>query len=149
MEMDDVIWYNSDMAKDAIHDAVKQALINDGWEITAEQYRLTYEELRLFADIAAKRTIIAQLGEQKILVEVKSFSGRSFIKDLQAALGQYQMYRNVISLTVLDLELYLAISEQVYNQFFTRPGTQKLLDLNQVRVLVVNVEDEKVIQWIS
>ncbi|MBV7337784.1 XisH protein [Chloroflexi bacterium TSY] len=137
------------MANDAIHDAVKQALINDDWKITAEHFRLTYEEFRLFADISARRTLVAQRGEEKILVEVKSFSGRSFVRDLQAALGQYQMYRNVIMLTELDFELYLAVSEQVYNQFFIRSGTKKLLGLNQVQLVVVNIDEQKVIQWIK
>jgi hypothetical protein len=33
------------MAKDIIHDAVKSALIKDGWTITADPYYLKYEEL--------------------------------------------------------------------------------------------------------
>lgn len=43
------------MAKDIIHDAVKQALIKDGWTITDDPFRVQYEEFELFADLGAKR----------------------------------------------------------------------------------------------
>lgn len=36
------------MAKDIIHDAVKNALIKDGWTITADPFRIEYEEFILF-----------------------------------------------------------------------------------------------------
>ena len=136
------------MAKDTIRDAVKQALINDGWTITSEQYRLTYQELTLFADLSAERTLVAERDSEKILVEVKSFSGRSFIREFELALGQYQIYRNVIALTGLDFNLYLGISATTYNQLFTRPGTQTLVELNQVKLLVVDTDEEKVVTWI-
>jgi hypothetical protein len=43
------------MAKDKIHDAVKNALIKDGWTITADPYKLKTPDLRLEADLAADR----------------------------------------------------------------------------------------------
>lgn len=141
--------YNFSMRKDAIHDPIKQALINDDWTIIREHHRLSYKEVRLGVDISAKKTIIAEQDERKILIEVKSFSGRSFIQQLQAAIGQYRVYRDVIIFNQLDFELYLGISEDVYTLFFTRPGTQDLINANQIKLLVVDIENEKVIQWIK
>ena len=62
-------------AKDAIHDAVKAALIKDGWTITADPYVIDYAGLTLYADLAAERPIAAERAGQKIVVEAKSFGG--------------------------------------------------------------------------
>lgn len=37
--------YNLVMANDMIHDKVKNALINDGWTITKEHFKIEYEEI--------------------------------------------------------------------------------------------------------
>jgi hypothetical protein len=75
--------------KDPYHDSLKQALINDGWIILKENYELKYRGGTLYLDLAAEKSIAASRGTQKILVEIKSFLGRSFIRDLQGAIGQY------------------------------------------------------------
>lgn len=36
-------------AKDIYHDAVKAALIKDGWTITADPYTIRFEDAELFA----------------------------------------------------------------------------------------------------
>jgi len=46
-------------AKDKIHNAVKNALIKEGWTITADPYTIQYEGLILFADMSAERPITA------------------------------------------------------------------------------------------
>ncbi len=48
------------MAKDIIHDAVKNALIKDGWTITHDPFTIAYEEVSLSADLAAERPIAAE-----------------------------------------------------------------------------------------
>jgi hypothetical protein len=73
---------------DLYHTTVKQALLKDGWTITHDPYRLSIGEKRLYADLGADRVIAANRGQQKIVVEVKSFLGVSDIKDLEPALGQ-------------------------------------------------------------
>ena len=81
------------MAKDIIHDAVKNALIKDGWQITHDPFRMEYEEIEVFADLAAERSpIVAEKEGQKMVVEIKTFAGRSFIRQLQQALGEYSLY---------------------------------------------------------
>ncbi len=78
-------------AKDIYHDCVKQALIKDGWTILKENYELEYQGDSLYPDFAVEKSIVATRNKARILVEVKSFVGRSFITDLQATIGQYMM----------------------------------------------------------
>jgi hypothetical protein len=67
-------------AKDIYHDAVKNALIKDGWTITADPYYIIYKKLRLIADLGAERSLSAQKGNDKIVIEIKSFLNPSFIE---------------------------------------------------------------------
>jgi hypothetical protein len=74
-------------ARDVYHDAVKNALVKDGWTITADPYFIKYEDAELYADLAAEKPLAAERHEQKIVVEIKSFVGRSLIYDFHSALG--------------------------------------------------------------
>jgi hypothetical protein len=138
------------MAKDIIHDAVKSALIKDGWTITADPYYLKYEEFELFVDLAAERTpLTAEKNGQKIIVEIKTFAGRSFVKDLQQALGQYQIYLSLVQQIAPDHTLYLALSQKVYNDFFSQKATQFIVNHYKLKLLVVDVEQEEIVKWIN
>lgn len=142
--------YTERMAKDAIHDSIKNALIKDGWAITAEFLQIEYEELEIFADLVAERTpIVAEKQGKRIIVEVKTFAGRSFIRELQQALGQYDLYVDIITLAKLDYDLYLAISSVIYETFFLRKGTHEIVQRRHLKLLVVDVEREEVVQWIE
>lgn len=55
-------------AKDVYHYAVKFALIKDGWEILKEDYTLEYGGDRLYVDIAAEKSIVAEKQGRNILV---------------------------------------------------------------------------------
>jgi triacylglycerol esterase/lipase EstA (alpha/beta hydrolase family) len=59
------------------------------------------------ADLAAEKPIAAQRQGQKIVVETKSFIGRSLMYYFYGALGQYMVYRNLIQLTEPEYKLYL------------------------------------------
>lgn len=63
-------------AKDLIHNAVKQALIKDGWTVTDDPYTLAYaEDVTVFVDLGAERLIAAQRDLDKIAVEIKPLVG--------------------------------------------------------------------------
>lgn len=136
-------------AKDVYHNAVKFALIKDGWEILTEDYTLEYGSDRLYVDIAAEKSITAEKEGRKILVEVKSFLGRSFINDLEQAVGQYVVYRDILVETALDFELYLAITLGTYKSYFQRKLAQMIINRNQVKLLIVDAESEVIVQWID
>jgi len=137
------------MARDIIHNAVKNALINDGWVITADPYTIKYEEAELFADLSAERPIVAERGQQKIIVEIKSFITPSPMQDLANALGQYEIYAALLALTTPNYELYLAISERIYQSFFQQKATQAILARVQPALLVVDITEEKIVTWIK
>ena len=138
------------MAKDLIHNAVKNALIKDGWTITDDPYKIKYEEFELFADLAAERLpIAAQKNGQQIVVEIKMFAERSFVRALQQAMGQYEMYRGFIELTDPTRKLYLAVSHRTYNTFFRQKAVKVIIQRNQLNLLVVNIKQEEVVKWIN
>ena len=136
-------------AKDIYHNAVKNALIKDGWTITADPYLIQYEDAGLYADLAAEKPIAAERQGQKIVVEIKSFVGRSLMYDFHAALGQYIVYRNLIQLTATEYTLYLAIDDVVYKEFFQRKSVQVVTHQNQLLLIVVEMEKEEIRQWIN
>jgi XisH protein len=136
-------------AKDIYHDAVKNALIKDGWSITADPYVIQYEDATLYADLAAERPIAAQRQNQNIVVEIKSFIGRSLMHDFHGALGQYIVYRNLIQLTEPDYVLYLAIDDIVYEEFFKRKSIQAVACQNQLLLIVIDMKKEEIQQWIT
>jgi hypothetical protein len=70
-------------AKDVIHDAVKNALVKDGWTITDDPLRLKYKAVNLSVDLGAERTLAAEREGEKIAVEIKSFLNASTINDLK------------------------------------------------------------------
>jgi hypothetical protein len=136
-------------AKDTYHHAVKNALLKDGWTITADPYLIKYEDAELYADLAAEKPIAAERQGQKIVVEIKSFIGRSLMYDFHGALGQYIVYRNLIQLTAPEYRLYLAIDDIVYQDFFKRKSLQVITNKNQVLLMVVEMAKEEILQWIN
>lgn len=62
------------MAKDKYHDAVKNALVKDGWTITHDPYRISFGIERVYVDLGAERMLAAERGKEKIAVEIKTFA---------------------------------------------------------------------------
>ena len=71
------------------------------------------------------------------------------MRDFETALGQYILYRNLINLTEPEYQVYLAIKDSVYENFFQRDSIQIVTKLNQVLLIVVDMEKEKITQWIN
>jgi len=117
--------------RDTMHNLVKQALMNSGWEITDDPYVISYGKHNLFVDLGAIETptrgpmegsiIGAQQKDRRIAVEVKEFRGRSKMADLEQAIGQYVLYRLLLNKIELERELYLAISDAIFEQVFRTP----------------------------
>jgi hypothetical protein len=108
---------------------------------------IQYEDITLFADLAAERAFAAQRAGRKIVVEVKSFLGASPVRDLESALGQYELYRAYLEVTDPDRELYLAIGDIVYEDFFQREAIQLIVKRCQLALLVVDLENEEIVKW--
>ncbi|HMQ32982.1 MAG TPA: element excision factor XisH family protein [Chloroflexaceae bacterium] len=137
-------------ARDVYHNAVKAALIADGWTITAEDYTIPVGLQRVYIDLQAERELItAQQGNQKIAVEVKSFIGASTVKDLRDAIGQYIMYRSVLSRLDPGRVPYLAIDSETAQTTFVEPLAEYLVTDQQVLLVIVDIAAERIVEWRS
>lgn len=135
-------------ARDLYHHAVKSSLIKEGWDITADPYHIKYKEIDLYADLAAERPIAAQRQGEQIIVEIKSFVGRSPMQDFHGAVGQYVIYRDLLSKTAPEYKIYLAIDDITHQNFFQREGIQFLRKENQMLLIVVDIDKEEIAQWV-
>ena len=134
---------------DLIHNAVKNALIKDGWNITDDPYVIQYRKTTLYADLGAERPIAVERLGEKLVIEVKSFIGASKIQDLKEAIGQYDIYKYLLEETAPERKLYLAVSAIAYKSFFTQDVIQLILSKHQLPLIVVDTEAEEVKQWIN
>lgn len=136
-------------AKDIFHDLVKSTLQKDGWLITEDPLRLKWGLRELFVDLGAKKLIAAQKGETKIAVEIKSFVGKSPINELENALGQYILYRNIFEETEPERLIYLAVRQATYREIFSEPIGVLTIQKSQLRLLIFDSDKEEIVQWIT
>ncbi len=136
-------------AKDIYHDSVRKALEKDNWIITDDPLKLTWGKRDFFVDLGAKQLIAAQKGELKIAVEIKSFTGISQATELEKALGQYILYRNILEEKEPHRLLYLAIIEDIFKEIFSEPIGDLVIKKNQIKLLVFDEEEEVISQWIN
>jgi XisH protein len=80
-------------AKDRYHNAVRNALLKEKWKLTDPLILKFENEDEVRIDLGAERLLIANRGQEKIAVEVKSFLSESALFDYHAALGQFLNYR--------------------------------------------------------
>jgi XisH protein len=135
--------------KDLIHEAVRNALLKDGWTITADPYLLEYGAEDLFVDLAAERLLAVEREGRRIAVEIKSFLGRSPVNDLQNALGQYAVYLSVIEIVDPQRRLFLAISKSAYDDLAELETFHLVVHRFQVALIVVRVPSEEIVEWIE
>lgn len=137
------------MAKDLYHGTVRTALEKDGWTITRDPLTLRIGKRDVFVNLGAKKLIAAQREGKKIAVEIKSFISKSFIKDLENALGQYILYLKVLSKLDPERLLYLAVEQQVYINFFSEEIVQILLEDSLIKLIIFDSIQEIVTKWID
>ncbi len=140
---------NEDARKDIYHDTVKNALIKDGWTITSENLYLPWGGMETYVDIAAEKVFIAEKEGRKIAVEVKSFVGKSNLSELEKAVGQFIIYRLAMRKEEPERELFLAISEKIYNKLFLNPDVIELIETEDLKVVVFNEANEVIVRWIN
>jgi XisH protein len=134
---------------DKYHEAVKNALIKEDWTITDDPLTVEFEDVYLYADLGAEKTLAAEKGTEKIAVEIKVFGSVSNFSELQKAVGQYQMYVVYLQETEPERKVFLAISKTIYNDFFQRPSVKFFVSKINLRILVFDSEKEEIVQWIN
>jgi hypothetical protein len=136
-------------AKDRFHEAVKTALIKDGWIITHDPLFLDFDNARIQIDLAGERLIAAERDHDKIAVEVKSFLSASTIYEFHLAIGQCFSYRIALRSQQPERQLYLAVPTYTYDEFFRRPFAQQTIQESQTHLLVYEPTQEVILQWIN
>ncbi len=133
---------------DRCHENVVRALIKAGWIVAPKPFSLKIERGHtLFIDLAVSR--VETSGEQVILlIEVKCFPADSAdTSELYTALGQYITYRSLLKQQHIEFDLYLAVPVEAYQDVFTRMALSAVAE-NQIKMVVVDIEHEVLIQWL-
>lgn len=133
--------------RDLYHQAVRQALIADGWTITHDPYYIPFGERRGFIDLGAETPLAAERDNVKIAVEIKGFIGASPVADLAVAVGQYAMYKSWLSRSDLTRSLYLAIDQETADEIFSDISAQVLIEDYGRRLVIVDIEAGSVVEW--
>jgi len=134
--------------KDAVHHAVKNALVKDGWTILADPYTIVYGRTQLYADLCAERRDEDDIADV-IVIEVKSFRGASPMYEFHLALGQYIGYRDLLEELGKPYRVYLALTSEAYETVFDIEAIQVISARQRVRLLIVDAEREEVKAWIE
>lgn len=135
-------------AQDKFLDAVLNALIKEGWTITATEVRLPFDATNTYVDVLAEKTIMAEREGRKIAVEVKTFGGKSVMAELEKALGQFLIYRTGLLLAGMEHELYLAAPADMQD-FFKQPAISRLRQDCAIKLFIYDPQKEEIIEWIE
>jgi hypothetical protein len=136
------------MAKDRFHTVVRTALEKDQWIITADPYEISVGGVDFEIDLAAEQLLAAERANQKIAVEVKSFTSPSNVSNFHTALGQFLNYRDALAVIESERLLYLAVRDFTYQTFFQRRFITEAVQRYELRLLTYNVQQEVIIQWL-
>jgi len=133
--------------KDQYHDIVIRTLRKDGWIVTKEQAYISIgitdeRKRRLFIDIEAMRDV-----DQLILVEVKRLAP-SPVHQLMQLLGQYYVYRTALDHIENPTPLYVAVTQQEYENIFQETLGQIVMEKHPIPLLIYNATNEEVVRWI-
>ncbi len=120
----------------------------EGWTITHDPYFIRLGKRKGFIDLGAE-IIGAEKGAQKIAVEIKSFSGLSDVDEFEDALGQFLLYKPALMLKEPDRPLFLAMPRDFYADLFDDAYFQQILKIYEVSVVVYEVEQNTIEQWIK
>jgi len=136
-------------AKDLYHDAVKSALMKAGWVIVADPYRIQDKDFDWYTQQTDIRPIAAAREGRKIVVAMQRFVGRSLMIDFHHAVGQHAVYRSLMQARSSEYQLYMAIDDIIYENLFKREGIAFLTRMSQIHLLVVDIEGQEIVEWIS
>ncbi|GAP99634.1 fdxN element excision controlling factor protein [Leptolyngbya sp. NIES-2104] len=102
----------------------------------------------MYVDLAAERLIVAERGQERIAVEIKTFGGASDVVSLEQAIGQYCVYRAVMEETQRNYLLYLAVHAEAFFDVLDEPLGRLLLRKYEIPVIVFDPEREVILEWI-
>jgi hypothetical protein len=123
-------------------------LEKEGWTLLSSPFKLVLPPRLVYIDLRVTRGINGS-REQIIVVEVKCFPDqKATTRDLYATIGQYLVYRAMIIEADYPYSLYLAVPEHIFNGIFDTP-VKRVIGESRIKLVVINVETETVVQWIE
>jgi len=137
-------------ARDKYHNAVVRALTSDGWAITDDPLRIGYGGKEYYVDLGAEQGAIgAEKDGRKIAVEVKSFLSRSVAHDLELAIGQLNLYRDILEETQPERTIFLAVTTKVYENLFAERYGQFVISRQRLNLIIFDQHQERIVKWIE
>ena len=137
-------------AKDLFHDAVKSALIKDGWKITDDPLHIKISlAVDFYINLGAEKMFAAEKDGEKIAVEVKSFAGKSAVSEFHTALGQFLNYKDALLIKEPERTLFLAVPIDTFETFFQDKFISASVRKHNLSLIVYNPDKEVIEQWIK
>ena len=136
-------------AKDKFHNAVKNALIKDGWTITADPLQIKLGEINAYIDLGADKLLGAEKNGDKIAVEIKSFLGASNIYEFYTAFGQFLNYREALGKREPERILFLAVPNYTEDFFFKNEFIAEMIAKFELKLFVYDSDSEVITKWIN
>ncbi|NEQ10513.1 MAG: fatty-acid oxidation protein subunit alpha [Moorea sp. SIO4E2] len=133
--------------RDLFHNAVRHGLEKDGWTITDDPLRIRSGRVDMQIDLGAERLLAATKGNEKIAVEIKSFTNPSNISEFHTALGQFLNYQVALEQEKSEFKLFLAIPVGAFKTFFSLPFVQTVVKRFQLSLLVYDPSEEVILEW--
>ncbi len=119
------------MADDKVLPQVREALEKDGWTLKPKAFSLRDSGYQFWIDVDGEK------DGQRIVVEVKSWI-TTFTQDWYQAFGQYMTYAEALKRKNKDIDLYLAVPEDIYNQHFKTSLIQNMVYQHKIKLLIFN-----------
>ena len=73
----------------------------------------------------------------------------SIKKDLEQAIGQYVLYQLLINKLDPRRDVYLAISNTLYEDFFQEPIGELVIKELPLKMIIVNLQKVEITKWIN
>ncbi len=135
--------------RDFYHSLVLKALENDGWTITHDPYYVAGGKWNFPIDIGAEKLIVAEKGQEKIAVEVKSFIGLSTISEFHHAVGQFIFYLHAIEENDPERLLFIAMPQDAYYELFSdNIFVEKIVSRYAINLCIYDTTQPKILLWI-
>jgi hypothetical protein len=128
---------------------VRRALEKDGWNITDDPLLVPAGKRELKIDLGAEPLLGAERGNDKIAVEVKSFLNLSHLHDFYEALGQFKFYWYALRRFEPARKLFLAVTSDVYRDFFDESFIQEVAKEENLHIIVFNPTNDSIVSWIN
>lgn len=135
-------------AVDKCHQQIVRALEKDGWVVALQSPRFLFDGRLIIIDIQAERKANGT-RVPLIFIEVKCLSDRAApTTTIYGAFGQYIVYRALLHELGEFSPLYLAVPHSEFAAVSDKPIMRALLD-NKIKMIIVDVEQERIVQWIE